>query len=70
MKHERASREERQDVVDYTSGESFDNNLHDDEQVFYAGALRNTEGIFENTLGPSGSFVNSHSPPGLHYTDI
>ena len=52
-------------MVEYNSEESFDNNLHGEE--FYEGALKNTEGIYENNLGPSGSYVNSHSPPDLRY---
>ena len=52
-------------MVDYVSGESIENNINGGE--YYENALINTEGIFENNLGPSGSFVNSHSPPGQRY---
>ena len=59
------SGEGNRNVIDYASNESIENNLHADK--YYENALNNTEGIFENNLGPSGNFVDSHSPPGQRY---
>ena len=60
----------KQHVVEYNSDASFENDLHGQvNEDFYEGALKNTEGIYENQLGPSGEFVDSYSPPQMRYKD-
>ena len=60
----------KQQVVEYNSDASFENDLHGQVvEDFYEGALKNTEGIYENQLGPSGEFVDSYSPPQMRYKD-
>ena len=55
-------------MAEYSSGDSFENNaLNNEAEEFYEGALINTEGIYENQLGPSEEFVDSYSPPQMRY---
>ena len=57
-------------LAEYSSGDSFENHgLNNGVQDFYEGALKNTEGIYENQLGPSEEFVDSYSPPQMRYMD-
>lgn len=47
-------------ALSVTTDESQENNP---QPTFYNGALRTTEGIFENSLGPSGRYIESMATP-------